>query len=118
VSNLIDEYREHAIGHGVKSCDGDFEAANRHYDLLFEIAACLVNSGRGEELLFLLDDSNRWVQLWAATHSLEIDEKRGLTRLEELGAGNIPMISMGAQYTLQSWKSGEANRIRKDYRPQ
>jgi|GEM_PF-4166001 len=67
----------------------------------------LVKAGEGKNLLELYSDPNPWVQSWAASHALEIDENSALRKLAELESADIPLVSTSAKYTIQGWKAGQ-----------
>lgn len=110
---LLQEYKRHAAAHGMHSEEGDSEAANKSYDLLQKTFLELMKLDKGRELLALYDDPNAWVQSWAASHSLQIDEASALKKLAELEAAGIPLVSTSAKYTIQGWKAGQLRGVRR-----
>jgi len=81
---LINEYRHHAAEHGKNTQDGNAEATNAPFDCLQAVIVEIVGESKGRELLSLYEDEDPWVQTWAATHTLKIDEKCALAKLEQL----------------------------------
>jgi hypothetical protein len=103
----FEEYHRYAVEHGLMTQEGDSRAANSAHDKLFDAARQLIKNGSGGLILSLFCDPDMWVQLWAATHALEIDEPIAVTKLDELANAGVPLVSMSARYTLQSWRNGE-----------
>ena len=104
---LFDNYRRHAVDHGKHTLEGDADATNAAYDQLQDAFAAIVKAGQGQGLFRLYGDVDPWVQSWAATHTLEIDEVRALGKLRELENRGISHVSTSAKYTIQGWKNGE-----------
>jgi hypothetical protein len=107
MEQLLTAYRQHAVDHGTNTLEGDAEATNAAYDHLQEVFLAIVEAGKGAELFQFYDDSDPWVQSWAASHTLEIDEAQALAKLWELERAGIPHVSTSAKYTIQGWKNGE-----------
>jgi hypothetical protein len=107
MTSLLDEYRRHAVDHGVFTAEGDANGINKSYDQLRRVFVSLVNEGKGNELFRFYDDVDPCVQCWAAAHTLEINESRALAKLGQLQNAGIPHVSTGAKYTIQEWKNGE-----------
>lgn len=104
---LIDEYRTVAGDHGRHTQEGDHKKANAAHDRLAEILKALVSANDDDQLFSLYDDADPHVQLWAATHTLELDQARAVAKLDEIRQAEIPLASMSARYTIQSWKEGD-----------
>ena len=102
----LDEYRRHAANHGVHTMEGDAAKSNESYFRLQDAFIALVGEGKRNELFRLYDDVDPCVQVWAAAHTLEIDESRALAKLEQLEKSGIPHASFDAKYTIQEWTSG------------
>jgi hypothetical protein len=107
MSNLIKEYQTAAKDHGTWTRGGDSDKTNAAHEKMHEVLAALVAAREDGQLFTLYDDSDPWVQLWAATHTLEVDAARATAKLESLQRSGIPLASMCAKYTLQSWKDGD-----------
>jgi hypothetical protein len=107
MNTLLDAYQRHASDHGKHTLQGDAEATNAAYDHLRNTFVAIVKAGYGHELFRFYDETDPWVQLWAAAHTLEIDEARALAKLRERVNARIPHISTSAKYTIQGWKNGE-----------
>jgi len=112
MASLIEECRRYAADHRRNTQEGDSIAANAAHDQLVEGASRVIKSGQGGLLLSLFDDNDPWVQLWAATHALEVDEPSAIAKLEGLERAGIPLVSMSACYTVQSWRNGELKSLR------
>ena len=67
----------------------------------------LIKTNEVTKILELLEDEDLWVQLWAASHSLEIDEVKALKKLTEIQEAGIPLVSSSAKYTIEAWNAGE-----------
>ena len=107
VSDFLGAYRRYAVEHGHNTLEGDSDATSAAHDLLQKIFVEIVEAGQGNDLFRFYDDPDPWVQSWAASHTLEIDEARALAKLTELERAGISHISTSAKYTIQGWKSGE-----------
>ena len=79
-----------------------WKAHDKVHDVLLE----MIDEKVDIKLFDLYDDSEELVQLWAAKHTLEIDEKRALTKLDELRHSPRDTISSGAQFTQIGWENG------------
>src|ERR1700748_3508654 len=101
----IEDYVRYAADHGKFTLDGDAEATNTAYDRLQHIFKEIVSNGEGNQLFRLYEHNDPWVQAWAASHTLELNESRAIAKLEQLKAADIPHISSGARYTLEGWKN-------------
>ena len=107
MTSLLDEYRRHAVDQGAFMTEGDGDASNASYDRLQDAFVSLAREGKRRQLFNLYDDDDPWVQSWAAAHTLEIDEARALTKLEQLVNLGIPLVSSCAKHAIEEWKSGE-----------
>ena len=45
--------------------------------------------------------------MWAAAHTLEIDESKALEKLKQLESAKILHISFDAEYTIKEWIAGD-----------
>lgn len=106
-NNLITRYRNAAIAHGEGTRSGDSVKTNRAYDELVVLLKKITETDNDELLFSLYDDDDITVQVWAAAHTLEVNEEKALTKLQIIMNAAIPLASMGARYTIQEWKSGE-----------
>jgi hypothetical protein len=95
-----------AVEHGRFTREGESEEGNAVFEQLTKALESLVAAGEDHLLVNLFDDADPWVQLWAATHSPEIAEDQALEKLRSLQAVKIPLTSMSAKYTIQSWSEG------------
>ena len=78
-NTLISEYIETARKHGEGTFSGDSVIANKAYDKLQAILIEIAKSGLDNELFTLYDYGETWIELWSATHTLEIDESKALS---------------------------------------
>jgi hypothetical protein len=107
VEELVAEYRHSAIEHGAATAVGDHRKTNRHHDrLMAAVRGLREQGGTGTgALLPLLDDEDRSVRCWAATHCLRIDEDRARGTLEQLAA-QPGIFAFNAQVVLSEWEKG------------
>lgn len=95
--------------HAHASLNGDYKAANKHYDRISEAIAFLrANDGLKKlyELLFR-EDVN--VKLAAASYLLSHDEKIAIPILEGIAESEIPHSSFSAKMVLSEWENGNLN---------
>ena len=107
IGDLIANYRRHAAEHGAATEAGDHKEGNAHHDRLIEVVGALRRRGaEGDHaLLDLLSDENPWVRIWAATHSLTIDEAQAHRTLDSLST-EPGIIGFDAQMVLTEWEKG------------
>ncbi|ASM70975.1 MULTISPECIES: DUF2019 domain-containing protein [Roseobacteraceae] len=116
MNNLVDSYRANAELHGKFSLVGDARKTNHAYDELLKILKALIST-RTDRLLFsLYEDNDLFVQLWAAAHTLELEERRAIDKLQEIAELELdaPLVSMCARYTIKGWNEGELRVRRSD----
>jgi hypothetical protein len=106
IETLLSDYRVSAIAHGSATIEGNSRKTNRAYDRLHETLNKIANSNEDNALLEFFNDTEVWVQLWAAAHSLEIDADKATAKLQSLADAEIPLISMSARYTIKEWENG------------
>jgi hypothetical protein len=102
----LTQYRTAAKEHGKCSLSGESDLANEAYAKLQEAFHALIAKGEDASICDLYDDPDLWVQLWAATHTLEIAENKAVVKLRHLQAARKPVLSMNAKYTLLEWEKG------------
>lgn len=105
--SLLARYRELAELHGKHTFVGDAKKTNRTFHELHRVLAELVAEETDIFLFSLYDDEDSFVQLWAAAHTLELDEIRATSKLQELVDLGIPIVSMSARYTITGWNEGD-----------
>ena len=105
--NLKEEYREIAAAHGIATLNGDYKAANSHYEKLVALVPKIRSCGCTGEvaLLDLTNDQNDAVVCWAATHSLTFSPTHALVVLEKLAHKKGP-IGFDASMVVKEWKKG------------
>jgi Domain of unknown function (DUF2019) len=103
---LLEEYRRYASEHGKHIKEADPDRSNVAHDNLHKTFLSLIAAGRGQDLILLFDDPDESVQLWAAAHSLEVDERKALEKLQAI-ADAASFVSLDAKYTIEEWRSGE-----------
>ncbi|MEP4194035.1 MAG: hypothetical protein ABJL99_00185 [Aliishimia sp.] len=106
IETLLSDYRASAIAHGNATIEGNARKTNRTYGRLHETLNKIPNSNDDSALLDLFNDTEVWVQLWAAAHSLEIDADKAIAKLKSLADAEISLISMSARYTIKEWENG------------
>ncbi len=107
MTDPLGDYRTAASTHAEATRAGDHERANSAYGLLDKALGTLAEQERQDSLFTLYDDDEPYVQLWAASHTLELDEPRALSKLEELESAGLPLVSLGAKHTRKAWLNGE-----------
>jgi len=107
IGELIAKYRRHAVEHGAATEAGDYKKGNAHHDRLIEVLGDLRQHGaQGEQaLLDLMRDESASARIWAATHSLSVDEAQARRALESLSA-EPGIIGFEAQMVLSEWDKG------------
>lgn len=103
----LTDYRTAAHDHGRYSLSGESDLANKAYAKLQSAFLALVANGQDSTICDLYDDPDPWVQLWAATHTLEIAEDKAVEKIRALQAARKPVLSMNAKYTLLEWEKGK-----------
>jgi hypothetical protein len=64
-------------------------------------------SDQGESILVdLVNHSNRWVRLWAATDLLPLRAELASSALEELASGPPGELRLDAEMVLKEWQAG------------
>jgi len=106
-NELLEDYKQEAIQHGICSEEGDSRRGNKAYDKLHKILKEIKDQGEESRLIELFNDENRWVQLWAASHCLEFEEKKSLKKLKQIKKEKLPHISSDAEYTIMEWKENK-----------
>lgn len=104
--DLISQYKAATVAHGEGTCSGDSHITNQAHDAIGTFLREIISSGKDDDLFTLYDDKDPWVQLWSATHTLEVNENKATAKLQSLADAGIPIVSMTARYTLQEWQSG------------
>ncbi|GLT08390.1 hypothetical protein ACFQFQ_16870 [Sulfitobacter porphyrae] len=104
--DLLVRYRNAAYEHSIASADGRYKVANKAYDEIQSILEEISLSNRDDELFELYEDAEPGVQLWAATHTLEIDSLRAEQKIKEL-VNDPSIIGLSAQMTLRGWRAGK-----------
>lgn len=103
--DLRDRYRELAVRHFEGSTNGDSRRGNRAYKQLERLLAKIAATGSDHVLFDLYDDPEPWVQYLAATHTLEIDERRAEAKLLEV-CKNRGIAGLNAGMVLREWRKG------------
>lgn len=106
MSDLLNSYRMHVILYELEDIQGNSKSVNQEYKKIMQAYDDLKSVSKLSELLKLLQDENESVQLWSATHSLEIDALKASTMLTQLLKSENPRIALSAKYTLLEWKAG------------
>lgn len=107
IDDLIKRYRDAAVAHSEGTQSGNSQKTNRAYDIVTETLREMTKSGCDDRLFSLYEDENVSVQVWAAVHTLELNEKKALLKLQCIVDKGIPILSMGARYSIQEWKNGK-----------
>lgn len=102
---LINEYAEFAAAHSKNLSNGNSDAANEAFDNLLATLKQIDASGLTKELFTLFNHPDRSVQLSAAAHTLEINPKLAIQKLNDLSK-EPGMLSFRAEMTLKEWNAG------------
>ena len=105
-TDKIEEYKLSAELHGKYTSVGDSIKANKAYSQLAKNLRELVSAKTDRKLFSLYEEKNVSIQVWAAAHTLELDENRALQKLQEIVDKKIPHYSTDAYYTIKEWKLG------------
>ena len=105
--NIISAYKAAAKLHGESTRSGNSDKANQAHDELQQLLKQITELGCDKDLQDLFNDEEAWVQLWAAVHTLEVNEKLACQKLQTISDASIPLLSMNARYTLKEWKAGK-----------
>lgn len=104
--DLKSDYINAAKRHGESSELGNYKLSNKHHDILVKIYKQLCRSNSGKLILKeLLDHSNVYVRMWAATHSLPYFELEAKNALEEIKKNN-EYLKFDIETILDEWKNG------------
>jgi hypothetical protein len=103
-----DRYIAEATEYGRCSERADPKKVNAAYRRLAAVLAQLrAGSDRGESILVdLVNHSNGWVRLWAATDLLPLRAELASSALEELAAGPPSELRFDAKKVLREWRAG------------
>ncbi|HYE72489.1 MAG TPA: hypothetical protein VEF04_04125 [Blastocatellia bacterium] len=109
INSLLDQYKKAAASHGEATLNGDSEICNQEHDILAAVYRELRSLGPEYQagLLKLHKDSNPWVRLWAASHTLEFCSERGEAILAELAKNTEGLLQFCAATTLSEWHKGD-----------
>ena len=106
MESLLNQYRRHASDHKACTAEGDADRCNAAYGRLHDVFHALIRERKRNELFNLYEDTDPAVQLWAAVHTLEVDEARALDKLRQIEILGIPHVSTDVRYIIPEWKSG------------
>jgi hypothetical protein len=104
---LAAEYRNYAEEYGAAYRDYDYKRTNRNHDKLVALLPKLrAISDRGEKILRqLMKDPSDAVALWAATHSLPVNEEEALSVLDSI-AQRGGVFGFDEKMVIKEWQSG------------
>lgn len=102
----LGRYRELAELHGKHTIAGDAKKTNCTFDELHSVLVDMIVEEADFLLFSLYEDDDKFVQLWSAAHTLELDESRAKSKLQELLDAEIPIVSMSARHTISGWEQG------------
>jgi hypothetical protein len=107
LEKVINEYRLFAQNHGRATLDGESAQANINYDRIIESLHKIRQFGNegNVALLLLTEDADQSVRCWAATHSLNYNERKAKEILKKLSKGK-GIIAFDAKIILNEWKKG------------
>ncbi|MBV8189004.1 MAG: DUF2019 domain-containing protein [Alphaproteobacteria bacterium] len=106
--NNRDRYIAEATEYGRCSEMADSKKVNAAYHRLAAVLTRMrAGSDRGESILIdLVNHSNGWVRLWAATDLLPLRAELASSTLEELAAGSPGELRFDAKMVLREWRAG------------
>lgn len=98
-------FENSAINHGDCSQNGDYKSVNKSYKEIMNSFYFLKQENLLDEILPMLENSNKSVQSWSATVLLGFDEKKAIQKLQEI-VKESNFYSYSAELTIQEWKKG------------
>jgi hypothetical protein len=103
-----DRYITEATEYGRCSEAADSKKVNAAYHRLAAVLTRLrASSDRGESILVdLVNHSNGWVRLWAATDLLPLRAELASSALEKLASGRPGGLRLDAEMVLKEWRAG------------
>ncbi|MES2930632.1 MAG: hypothetical protein V4665_02510 [Patescibacteria group bacterium] len=106
LNKLKEEFIKSAIAHGESTESGEYEKANKAFELLQEIQKEIIKIDP-EKFLFkeLLDYPNNSVQSFAASKLLVSNPTIALPVLEKI-ASKEGLVAFSAQNLVEEWKAG------------
>jgi hypothetical protein len=109
--NEKDRYIAAAAEHGRCTESGDYKTGNAAFDrMIAALAELRGRADRGESVLIeLLNHTNGWVRLGAATDLLPLRAELASTVLENLASGPQSQLEFMAKMVLREWRAGRLN---------
>jgi Domain of unknown function (DUF2019) len=109
----VDRYVAAALQHGECTRRGDSDAGNKAYarmiDALRELRA--EPDGGKNALSELINNSDDWVKVWAATHLLPLSEGVACAALNRVASGPPSLAEFNAKIVLKQWRAGRLRLI-------
>jgi len=106
---LVERFREHALGQESALWDSNTAKFNRLFDRMLAVESELRRRGpeARKAVLVLLDDPSPWVRYKAAHECLAIARERAMMVLHEIVASHLMPVAAHAGMTLENLKSGQ-----------
>jgi hypothetical protein len=106
-----DRFIAEATEHGHCAESGDYKKGNAAFDrMTAAVAELRERADRGASVLIeLLNHSNGWVRLGAATHLLPLRADLASQVLEDLASGPRSQLEFDAMMVLREWRAGRLN---------
>ena len=105
MSTPLEEYVRWVTEYGLASDNADSVKTNKAYDRIMASYRNLQESEATAELLSLLDHSDPWVRVWAASHTLHLNEDKARSALEKI-PDKQGALSLNAAMVLEQWDDG------------
>lgn len=116
VNNLLKEYRKTALLYKQAEDECNFSLKDKASKKSIEILGLLVRLGEDKKIEIFLEDEEVVVQMFAATHLLEVEEKKAIKKLQEIKSNSkieeMSITQMNASMIIDAWHSGKL-KIRK-----
>jgi hypothetical protein len=100
---VIEQYIHAAEDYGNSLRSGNHVVANESHDVIQKLSRKLIESGRSEEIMALLEDGRIAVRYCAAVDALKIMPERGKAVLETIVNNSSGPIRLMAQVSLSEW---------------
>ena len=106
ITELIDDYRKYVVLYKNGYTGGNSKEVNKAHKEINIVLNELISINEDIKLVDLLNDEDKWIQLCAATHLLEVEETKALKTLNIIKNENIQFLSLIAETTIDEWNEG------------
>ncbi len=104
IEKAVAKYTRAAAAHGAATETGDYKQANAAARTIAWAYRELIDLGAQESVVGLLQEADRGVKLWAASHALSLQPAEAKRVLMELAQKPNSLIAASAEMTLREWK--------------